>query len=84
MQETVGDRTALTIEVEGGIEMNGLGEGICYDGSTVTASLGDVVTELPRLLDGIREAGGRVVQLDVRRPGLAEVFMQLTGRDLRE
>jgi ABC-2 type transport system ATP-binding protein len=84
VRETVGDRTSLTLEVEGAVALDRLGEGICSNGSTVAATLGEVVTELPRLLDGIRDAGGRVVHLDVRRPGLAEVFMQLTGRDLRE
>jgi hypothetical protein len=36
------------------------------------------------LLDRVRAAGARVARLDVRRPGLAEVFVALTGRELRE
>lgn len=82
--ETVGNQAALMLEVEGELSHDHFDENICCDGSTVTAKLHDVVEELPRLLADVRRAGGHVVQLDVRRPGIAEVFMQLTGRDLRE
>jgi ABC-2 type transport system ATP-binding protein len=84
VRETVGDHAALTLEVEGAVPPELFGEGVCCDGSTVAARLDDVASELPRLLQGIREVGCRVAHIDVRRPGLAEVFMQLTGRDLRE
>ena len=82
--ETVGDHAALTLRVRGNLPSEGLGDDVCCDGSTVAATLEDVVRELPLLLDQIRKAGCHVERLDVRRPGLAEVFMQLTGRDLRE
>jgi ABC-2 type transport system ATP-binding protein len=84
VHNTVGDYTALTLEVEGAAPPEHLGDGVSCDGSTVVARLGDVTAELPRLVDRIRQAGCRVASLDVRRPGLADVFMQLTGRDLRE
>ena len=82
--ETVGNHAALTLEIEGKLSPDQFGDNVCCDGSTLAATLGDVVEELPRLLEDVRRAGGHVVQLDVRRPGIAEVFMQLTGRDLRE
>ena len=82
--ETVGKQAALTLEVEGTLSQDHFAEHICCDGSTVAAKLHDVVEELPRLLEDVQQAGGHVIQVDVRRPGIAEVFMHLTGRDLRE
>ena len=84
VRETVGNHAALTLRVSGTLPPDALGESVCCDGGLVAATLGDVAEELPRLLDLIRKAGCHVEQLDVRRPGLAEAFMQLTGRDLRE
>ena len=82
--ETVGKQAALMLEVEGTLSRDHFDENVCCDGSTVTAKLQDVVEELPRLLADVQRADGHVIQLDVRRPGIAEVFMHLTGRDLRE
>ena len=82
--ETIGDQATLKLEVEGTLVRDHFEAHVCFDGSTVASKLQDVVVELPRLLEDVRRAGGRVVQLDVRRPGIAEVFMHLTGKDLRE
>lgn len=82
--ETVGNQAALMLEVEGTLSQDHFDDNVCCDGSTVTAKLQDVVDELPRLLADVQRAGGHVLQVDVRRPGIAEVFMHLTGRDLRE
>jgi ABC-2 type transport system ATP-binding protein len=81
---TVGSHAALTLEVEGTLSPDQFGEEACCDGSTLATTLNDVDSELPLLLENVRAAGHRVTHLDVRRAGLAEVFMQLTGRDLRE
>jgi ABC-2 type transport system ATP-binding protein len=84
VDQTVGAHAVMTLEMERTPSQSLFGNDICIDGSTVTTTLHNVVEELPRLLEEIRQAEGRVVHLDVRRPGIAEVFMQLTGRDLRE
>lgn len=81
---TVGKQAALMLEVEGTLSQDYFGDNVCCDGSTVAAKLQDVVDELPLLLADVQRAGGHVLQVDVRRPGIAEVFMHLTGRDLRE
>jgi linearmycin/streptolysin S transport system ATP-binding protein len=44
----------------------------------------DVAAELPALLGEVREAGCRVLDVEVRSPSLHSVFIHLTGRDLRE
>jgi ABC-2 type transport system ATP-binding protein len=84
IRETVGTHAALRLEVEGTVPAEHFAGSVSCDGSTVAATLVDVAEELPRLLDGIREVGCRVSHLDVRRAGLAEVFIRLTGRELRE
>ncbi len=53
-------------------------------GGRWSAQLEDVARDLPRLLSAVRRAGGEVDGLDVKRPGLREVFLELTGKDLRE
>ncbi len=53
-------------------------------GAGLVALVRDVGTELPALLGEVREAGCRVLDVEVRSPSLHSVFIHLTGRDLRE
>jgi hypothetical protein len=46
--------------------------------------LRDVASELPQLLDRVRQAGRAVEDVEVRGPSLQSVFIHLTGRELRE
>ena len=48
------------------------------------ARMTDVAADLPPLLEGIRAAGARIDDVDVRGPSLQAVFIHLTGRELRE
>jgi ABC-2 type transport system ATP-binding protein len=54
------------------------------DGHVLRASIGNVAAELPEMVRQLAAAGAAVEGLDVRRPGLADVFIHLTGRELRE
>jgi len=54
------------------------------DARQVRARLTDVASELPLLLDRVRQAGRAVEDVDVRGPSLQAVFIHLTGRELRE
>ena len=49
-----------------------------------SARVSDVATELPALLARVQRAGHRVEDIEVRRHGLHDVFIHLTGKDLRE
>lgn len=51
---------------------------------TYQARVDNVVHELPELLDRLRVAGCEVERVDVRPPRLHDVYLQLTGRELRE
>ena len=48
------------------------------------AHIQDPVSELPSLLQRIRICGGSVLDLEMRQPNLHDVFISLTGRELRE
>jgi ABC-2 type transport system ATP-binding protein len=54
------------------------------DGARLRGALGDGDMALEALLARIAAAGGRVVDLSIHRPSLQTVFLQLTGRELRE
>ncbi len=54
------------------------------DPAVLTATIRDVGAELPGLLARVRDAGLGVRDLEVRSASLQSVFLQLTGRDLRE
>lgn len=58
-----------------GMEINGL---------EARAEVENLDLELPGLLERIRLAGGRVRGLEVRKPSLQSLFIQLTGKELRE
>jgi ABC-2 type transport system ATP-binding protein len=53
-------------------------------GGELSAAVTDVAAELPGLLARVREAGLAVHDLDVRSATLHEVFLALTGKELRE
>jgi ABC-2 type transport system ATP-binding protein len=54
------------------------------DPRRVCARVSDVAAELPALLARVQRAGHRVEDIEVRRHGLHDVFIHLTGKDLRE
>jgi ABC-2 type transport system ATP-binding protein len=83
IQSTVGINRRVTFKLAGsrpeldGFQTNGKGEDL-------VAEVGDIALELPQLLTRIREAGGRVSDIEVKAPSLHSVFIHLTGRELRE
>ena len=54
------------------------------EGRTVRLWATDVGAELPPLLEQVRAAGCHVEDLGVESPSLQDVFLHLTGRELRE
>ncbi len=53
-------------------------------GGELTATIADVASDLPALLGRVRDAGLGVRDLEVRASSLHEVFLALTGKELRE
>ncbi len=48
------------------------------------AEINEPAEELPQLLHRIRVCGGSVIDLEMHQPNLHDVFIYLTGRELRE
>jgi ABC-2 type transport system ATP-binding protein len=83
-ERAVGRRHTVTVALDGAPASPPAGFAAIGSPEVFTATVGDVDAELPELLHRLREAGASVRDLQVRRPGLAEVFITLTGRELRE
>ena len=74
---TVGDKRRLTVqfreESESGVQL-----------VTETFELTDVAAEVPRVLEHKAQQGEVVEEVSLQNPSLQDVFLHLTGRDLRE
>jgi ABC-2 type transport system ATP-binding protein len=77
-----GRRVRLALERPAGAAPEGFE--LADAGSTLVATIVDVASELPGLLARVRAAGLGVRDLDVRAASLQSVFLQLTGKELRE
>lgn len=53
-------------------------------GTVLSARVTDVAAQIPRLLQTLRVAGYVVNNVEVRAPSLHDVFLHLTGRELRD
>ena len=71
--DTVADRLRALPEVLTAVADNGV----------IDLALDDSYTVLPRILAEANDAGARVLSIEVVEPDLEEVFLQLTGRALR-
>ena len=83
IRDTVGSHARVALELDRQPQIE-LGPELEILSKRITGRLSDPVRDLPRVLAAIDSAGCRGVRLEVRRPGLAEVFVALTGRELRE
>jgi ABC-2 type transport system ATP-binding protein len=88
VRNTLGTRQALTIETVSAIAPD-LRErlarlGASADGTKVRASVEDAAGQIRQLLALFHEEGVPVRDLTLKAPSLEEVFLQLTGRELRE
>ncbi len=87
----VGEHDHVRLELGGGggdavaDHMRSLSEvhtAVAADG-LIDLTLDDASVVLPRILTEANEAGARVLSIEVKEPDLEEVFLQLTGRALR-
>ncbi|MEM6796693.1 MAG: ABC transporter ATP-binding protein [Acidobacteriota bacterium] len=82
LRARVGDRAVLRLELAG--EPAGEPRLTRRADGSFEATLGDAARELPALLETLAASGAEVLALDLRRPGLQDLFLELTGRGLRE
>ncbi len=71
--ERVTDRLEALEEVQTAVATNGV----------IDLTLDDAYGALPRILAEANDGGARVLSVEVKEPDLEEVFLQLTGRALR-
>jgi ABC-2 type transport system ATP-binding protein len=85
---TLGSRQALTIEAEAPIPAS-LREnlermGASVNGTSVVLRTEDAPRQIRELLEAFHAGNARVRDLTLKPPSLEEVFLDLTGRELRE
>ncbi|MFO1066241.1 MAG: ABC transporter ATP-binding protein [Pirellulales bacterium] len=79
-----GPNQVVTMRIEGEFQPRIAGLTYSADTTAWSAEVSDITEELPDLLDAVRACGGSVAELEVAKPTLDEVFLKLTGRELRE
>jgi ABC-2 type transport system ATP-binding protein len=86
-----GDRVSLRLSDPGSLEdARARAERIAgatllrAEGDLLDVSLPDAAAVLPGLLNGLAREGVDLAGIDVRRPTLDDVFLSLTGRELRD
>jgi ABC-2 type transport system ATP-binding protein len=84
VERTVGSARTVELRVDRPVQGSLEGFAIDSDRRRLTATVNDVGHELPALLQRLERAGLVVEDLDVQRHGLHDVFIHLTGKDLRE
>ena len=84
VERTVGAGRRVTLTLDRAPERPLAGLEPAAGGIGVVAQVRDVAADLPALLGEVRDAGCRVLDVEVRSPSLHSVFIHLTGRELRE
>ncbi|WP_205855031.1 ABC transporter ATP-binding protein [Pirellula sp. SH-Sr6A] len=84
LESTIGSDRLVSVSIEG--LMVTTPKGLRWDSKTERfhAYIGNVAEELPELLQSIQRLGGTLKDLDVHQPNLHDVFLHLTGKELRE
>ena len=81
---TTGTQRLVTMDISGLMVAAPVGVRWDQERNRYLASVDNVAEELPRILDRIQSAGGLVKDLEVHQPNLHDVFLYLTGKELRE
>jgi ABC-2 type transport system ATP-binding protein len=84
LQSTIGTQRQVAMEITG--VMVASPPGLRWDPTRrrFIALVDQVADEIPLLLERISRLGGVVLELDIHQPNLHDVFLHLTGRELRE
>jgi ABC-2 type transport system ATP-binding protein len=84
VEQTVGTRRQITLTLDRPLPRPLDGVAAESQGRTVRVLVADVAAELSPLLQRVQAAGCQVEDLAVQSPTLQDVFLHLTGRELRE
>jgi ABC-2 type transport system ATP-binding protein len=81
---TVGSEREVKILLEQPLDSQTLGADLVVDGKSVSTKMGDIGRELGPLVEQLHSAGATITDLQVASPTLQDVFIHLTGRELRD
>lgn len=84
IEHTTGSERHVSLRIEGQLMTNIPNLDWDENAQCFTAQISDPAVELPSLLHRIRAGGGNVLDLEMHQPNLHDVFIHLTGRELRE
>ena len=84
IEQTVGDAIGLEFTITGLPLVSIAGLSYYEDSKTYRTTIASAADELPRLLEQIAHLGGEVIDMHMHRSDLHQVFLHLTGRQLRE
>ena len=84
VERTVGRDRIVSLALDRPAEPGAFGHDVQVTGSTLRCRVSEVVAELPPLLERVRAAGFGVADIQVESPSLHNVFLHLTGKELRE
>lgn len=84
VERTVGPQRRVTFQVLG--QLPSLPAGLAWDSSQqrYACSVESLADELPEWISRVEQAGGNIEDLEVHTPNLHDVFLHLTGRELRD
>jgi ABC-2 type transport system ATP-binding protein len=84
VDQTVGSERRVTFQVIKPLPI--LPAGLAWDASQkrYACSVSSLAEELPEWISRVEQAGGTIEDLEVHTPNLHDVFLHLTGRELRD
>ncbi|XZE22768.1 DUF4162 domain-containing protein [Pirellulaceae bacterium SH449] len=84
MEQTVGSKRQIFLEIEGVLVVSPPGLRWDSKNNRFVITVDNIAEELPNVLTRIQRSGGTVKDLQVHQPNLHDVFLHLTGKELRE
>jgi ABC-2 type transport system ATP-binding protein len=84
MEQTVGSKRQIFLEIEGVLVVSPPGLRWDAKNNRFVITVDNIAEELPNVLTRIQRSGGTVKDLQVHQPNLHDVFLHLTGKELRE
>jgi ABC-2 type transport system ATP-binding protein len=80
---TVGPAREVRIMLASTLDLISL-DGVTVDGNCLASKMDDIGAELGPLVERLHAAGATITDLNVTSPSLQDVFIHLTGRELRD
>jgi ABC-2 type transport system ATP-binding protein len=84
IEKTVGPQRRVTFHVRGRLHYQPAGLSWDSAQNRYSCSVDHLVDELPGWFSRVEQAGGEIEDLEVHAPNLHDVFLHLTGRELRD